>query len=78
MATIVITIPDERMSRVVDALAARGRWRSVDLDGNRGVFAKGVVLDYVRTIVRDHEGLTAGNAARSAAETLATTEVTVT
>ena len=76
MATITITIADEHMPRVVDALCIVGGWRSVELDGARGAFAKKVVMDYVRSTTREVEHQTALAAAKASVQV--PSEVTIT
>lgn len=66
MATITINIPDDQMPRVIDGLCKAGGWRSVELDGARGAFAKKMVVDYVRDTVKAVERATAVEAAIAA------------
>lgn len=55
MASTTLTYPDVVQTRVVDALCAKGRWRSVALDGQRGAFAKQVLSLLLKDIVQDYE-----------------------
>lgn len=50
MAQITLTIPDAHMPRVIDALCTVGDYNA-DTDGNRGAFAKSVVIQWVRDTV---------------------------
>lgn len=55
MATITLNIPDAALSRVVDALCARGNWRDVETDGPKGAFAKRELARWLREEVHRHE-----------------------
>lgn len=48
MATILLTIPDAQMPRAIDALCLAGGWRTIELDGARGAFAKAMVIRFIR------------------------------
>lgn len=76
MATITLTFPDGVQTRVVDALCDRGGWNQ-NL-GPRGAFAKGVVIDWVHTVVKHYEGEQAATTARSTAESNAESQITIT
>jgi len=53
MASISLTIPDDKLSRVVDALCLYGGY--VDTDGNKGAFAKATAAKIIRQVVKDTE-----------------------
>lgn len=50
MATITITIPDDKTARVVNALCAAGDYNP-DTDGPKAAFAKQQVIQWVRNMV---------------------------
>ncbi len=47
MANITITIPDEVLSRCVDAIAARHNYNA-DLDGTKPAFAKSQLVVWIQ------------------------------
>lgn len=88
MAVIQLTIPDAAMPRVIDALCARGDYdgsRAAFLDASpggqfptRAQFAKSMLADFVRTVVKHHESGLAAERARQTAEQKAENEVAIT
>lgn len=76
MATISINIPDEHMPRVINALCKVGGWRSVELDGAKGAYAKKMVVDYVRETVKGVEQQTAIEVAMATVEDVTAINVT--
>jgi hypothetical protein len=77
MATIVLTIPDAVLPRVVDALCATGG-REENSTVAKGVFAKRVLIDWVRDQVILNETRLAQEAARLTADAKARSEITIT
>lgn len=72
MATISLTIPDAVIQRVLDALTGTYGYRVTLDDGSpnpqtKTQFAKAVVADYVKKIVRQWEAQQAGQTAFNAA-----------
>lgn len=66
MATLTITIPDEHVTRVLDAFAAEyGYDRYVETGGTmtKGEFAKAKVVQYMKDVVSAAEGRAAAEAA---------------
>jgi len=60
MAQIVLNIPDEQLSRVVEALCARHGYEDIFVEEgvsppSKGSFAQGVVVDLLNRSVREHE-----------------------
>lgn len=62
MATISLDIPDNAVSRVVDALCARGHWSS-DLGITKNAFAKAELARFVKELTLAYETRTAQQAA---------------
>ena len=52
MASMTIQIPDDVMPDVVEALAERGGYVDEDTHGPKGAFAKGQVVDFIKTVTR--------------------------
>jgi hypothetical protein len=77
MATITLNVPDAVLPRVVEALCVYGQ-RPDDSPEARGVFAKGVVVAFVRHVTMAHEAQQAAESARAAAEARAAADVTIT
>lgn len=74
MASITITFSDGAQTRVVNALCERGGW-TAELGIAKGPFAKSVVIDFVKSVVRNHEGDTAAATAREAAQAAADNDI---
>jgi hypothetical protein len=55
MASISITIPDNKVNDVLDAFATTFGWRSSQLDGTKAEFAKRMLMNYIREIVVAHK-----------------------
>lgn len=77
MATVSITIPDEVVPRVLDAIAAQYGY-----DPNAGLtkaqFAKTILARFMKGVVVAYEATIAGEASRKTAEDKAKTEITIT
>ena len=73
MADITITIPDEVLTEVVDALCTVGDWKASD--GNRSLFAKQVLIRYVKRVTVNARKALDGNAATAAADVDATADL---
>lgn len=73
MATLTITIPDAVVTRVQDALCAYGN-RSPANAAN----AKAVLIDFMKTVTRNHEAETAAEISRVAAKQKADSEIVLT
>lgn len=80
-----ISIPDDQRSRVLDAFSARYGYTSEVPDGNggmipnpetRGQFAKRMLSDYVKTVVREAEIDSASRTAAASAAAAEPPEVT--
>ena len=76
MATITLTIPDAVMPRVIDALCAYGD-RPDSSPLTRGAFAKAVVVDWVKSITRQHEGVQAAKTAETTARARVDAEISI-
>lgn len=76
MAQIVITIPDSRVQRVVDAVARRHGWTTAS-GVTKAEFAKKVLIDIILGVVVAEEGEQAAEAARAAAEQKARAEIVI-
>lgn len=70
MATISITIPDNNLNDVIDALCDAYGY-SVQSGLTKAKFAKRVIADFVKEIYRSQVGAKAADAARVNAESLA-------
>jgi len=78
MASTVLNYPDAVATRIVDALCAKGGWRSVPLDGARGTFAKQVLGQLLKNVVQDYEMNLAGDPARATAKASVDTDIVIT
>lgn len=87
MATITLNIPDAILPRVLNGFASRYGYTPTLVDGNgadyqnpetKAQFAKRMLVDYMRTVVREAEATAAADAARQAAEQAARSEITIT
>lgn len=72
MATIVLTIPDAQLSRVVGAICLQGNYQAVLRDGSpnpvsQTQFAKAYLISHVMGVVSYQESKAAGNLAASQA-----------
>jgi hypothetical protein len=67
MATISITIPDNNLNDVIDAICDAYGW-TADSGLTKAKFAKRVVADFVKEIYRSQVGTKAADSARVSAE----------
>ena len=74
MAQITIEIPNNIQQRVVDGLAESHGYDS-KRHGNKGAYAKKVVIDFIRNTVKSHESRKAGEQAAKQANERAESEV---
>lgn len=77
MASMTITIPDEFLPDLVDALCARYGWRSVQEDGAKSDFAKAQIKTMLKEVYAAHQAeqtVATVQATIAAAETAARTE----
>jgi hypothetical protein len=77
MAQISLTIPDDVLPRVIEALCVDGQ-RPDDSPLTRAQFARQQIITYVRSVVRQHEARVAREAAAAAADAKADSEVVIT
>jgi hypothetical protein len=77
MAVITLTIPDEVLPRVIEALCVDCE-RPADSPLTRAQFARQQIIQYVRSVVRQHEARIAREAAAAAADAKADSEITIT
>lgn len=54
MANITLTIPDNMLNRVVDAIASEYHY-DASKDGTKAQFAKKVVTDFIKRTVKESE-----------------------
>lgn len=81
MATLTMTIPDEVLPDLIDALAIPNGWTSTQASGPKGDFAKAVIRAWLRTQVREwrvNQARVDAAAAEAATVDAATEPVTVT
>ena len=83
MATFTITFPDALQARIIDGLVGgdEGYQRAIEGDPSpptKPQYAKRVLLEMVKTRVRNHEAVLAGNAAHLAASQAVDTQITLT
>ena len=76
MAQMIIQIPDALVNRVIDAVASQYGYKS-EVDGTKAAFAKKVVIDFIKGIVRAYETNRDSVAARDAAVEKVNSEVTL-
>jgi hypothetical protein len=55
MASITITIPDDKAQRVLDAFAGTFGWVDVATSGSKAAFAKQKLIDYIRDTTLGYE-----------------------
>ena len=77
MATIVLTIPDAVVGRVLAAFKSAYNYDAAT-DGPQGAFVKSKLVGFIREVVAAEEANAAAEAARQAAVIAAQTEVTPT
>lgn len=76
MASITITIPDNVLTRVLDAIAARNGYNSAT-DGTKAAFAKAIVIKWVRREVIDYEANSAGQTASTSTRTQSESDISL-
>lgn len=76
MANLTVTIPDTVAQRALDAVCSTYGYDSAT-DGTKLQFAKSVVADFVKDVVRAYEANQAAEACRAAAIAKADSEVSV-
>lgn len=64
MATITITIPDDKVARVREAFVAEYGW-TPELGVTKAEFAKQQIIKLIKQVVKDSEGNHSANQARS-------------
>lgn len=67
MATIQITIPDDKADRIREAFAAEFGW-TPELGITKTAFTKQQVVSYIKQVTRNYEGNLAAGSARSTVE----------
>jgi hypothetical protein len=58
MANISITIPDDQITRVVDAFCTLGNYDANQRGLTRNQFTKYMVIEYIKTVVKSTERAT--------------------
>lgn len=74
MASLQVTIPDSRLTRVVNAIAATYGYNAAT-DGTKAAFARRHLAQHVRAIVVAYEVRIAGEQAAEAASAVAESEM---
>jgi hypothetical protein len=52
MATVSLTIPDDKLPDLIDAMCDAHHWRDATLDGPRSAFAKTALLRHLQNVYR--------------------------
>lgn len=55
MADITITIPDDKVPRVLNAFAGTFEWTDVATSGTKAAFAKQKLIEYIRDVTIGYE-----------------------
>lgn len=76
MAQLTITIPDDQVTRVFDAVAATYSYVPAT-DGTKAQFGRKVVMNFIKEIVKAYEATAAAEVARVAALNAAEAEITL-
>lgn len=75
MAAITLTIPDNVVNRVLDAIAANNNYQNGG--ETKTQFAKRKMIDYLKDNVKNYEATTAVNLARKTAVTAVEAEIQI-
>jgi hypothetical protein len=76
MANIQVSVPDAVINRVLDAFATQYGWKATS-GLTKAQFARRVVADFVKAVVKGYEARLAADAARVTAEANADTDIVI-
>lgn len=68
MANITLTIPDDKVQRILDAFAAEFGW-TTESGVTKAQFTKAQVIEYIKQVTRNFEANVAANTARQSVNT---------
>lgn len=68
MANITVTIPDDKIQRIIDAFAAEFGW-TTESGLTKAQFTKQQVIEYIKQVTRNYEANLAASTARNTVNT---------